>query len=611
MISVENLSKAYGARVLLNDISFRVNKGERVGLIGRNGHGKTTLMRIMTGEEEPDEGSLNIPKNYLIGYLKQTLDFKMNTAIEEASLGLREDERDQTWKAEKILTGLGFSEADLYKKPSEFSGGYQVRLNLVKLLLSEPDMLLLDEPTNYLDITSIRWLEGFLLKWKGELVLITHDRSFMDSVVTHTLGIHRQKVKKIQGNTDKFYEQVEQEEEIYEKTRQNEELKRKEIEQFITRFKSKASMASRAQSRVKALEKMGKMDKLDNIEDLEFSFKYLPIHAKELINVKNISFGYDKDKPLFKDFSITIGANDKICIIGKNGKGKTTLLKNISGLLQPDSGEISNHANMKAGIYEQTNVVSLGMNNTIEQELMNVDYYVDKQKARDVAGTMMFSGDDALKKISVLSGGEKSRVMLAKTILQPSNIIFLDEPSNHLDMQSCDSLNEAIYEFKGSIVMVTHNEMFLKSFAKRLIVFRNGGLEVFEGTYDEFLEKVGWGEDEETETAAPTNSMNRKELRKLRADINSEKNKVIKPLEAKVKKLEKAIEETEVKIDSLNTKLIEASNEGDPEAIGRCSKELDNAKIFAEKSFEQLLEATHTLEEQTAFFEDKLKQIDN
>ncbi len=197
MISVENLSKAYGARVLLNEVSFRINKGERVGLIGRNGHGKTTLMRILTGEEEQDDGNLNIPKNYSIGYLKQQLDFTMDTAVEEASLGLREDERDQTWKAEKILTGLGFTDADLYKKPSEFSGGYQVRLNLVKLLLSEPDLLMLDEPTNYLDITSIRWLEDFLLKWKGgELILITHDRSFMDKVVTHTLGIHRQKVKK-------------------------------------------------------------------------------------------------------------------------------------------------------------------------------------------------------------------------------------------------------------------------------------------------------------------------------------------------------------------------------------------------------------------------------
>ncbi|PLX69565.1 MAG: ABC transporter ATP-binding protein [Denitrovibrio sp.] len=610
MISVENLSKAYGPRVLLDDISFRVNKGERVGLIGRNGHGKTTLMRILTGEEEQDDGKLNIPKNYIIGYLKQQLDFTMETAVEEASLGLREDERDQTWKAEKILTGLGFSEVDLYKKPTEFSGGYQVRLNLVKLLLSEPDLLMLDEPTNYLDITSIRWLESFLLKWKGELILITHDRSFMDKVVTHTLGIHRQKVKKILGDTDKFYEQVATEEEVYEKTRQNEDQKRKEMEQFVTRFKSKASLASRAQSRVKALEKMGKMDKLEDIEDLTFKFNYEMIRSKELLTAKNITFGYDKENPLFKDFSITIGVNDKICIIGKNGKGKTTLLKNLCGILKPDSGEIVNHPNLKKGIYEQTNVVSLGMNNTIEQELMNVDYDVDKQKARNVAGTMMFSGDDALKKITVLSGGEKSRVMLAKTILKPSNVIFLDEPSNHLDMQSCDSLNEAIFQFKGSIVMVTHNEMFLRSFAKRLIIFRNGGLEVFEGTYDEFLKKVGWGDDEETVVAAPTNSMNRKELRKLRAEINTVKNKVIKPLEDKVKKLEKAIEETEVIIDSLNEKLITASNEGDADAIANCSKELGEAKALSEKSLEELMELTEELEVKTAEYEEKLKKLD-
>ncbi|PLX66425.1 MAG: ABC transporter ATP-binding protein [Denitrovibrio sp.] len=609
MISVENLSKAYGARVLLKDISFRINQGERVGLIGRNGHGKTTLMRILTGEEEQDDGNINIPKNYLIGYLKQQLDFKMNTALEEASLGLREYESDQTWKAEKILTGLGFSDADMNKNPNEFSGGYQVRLNLVKLLLSEPDLLLLDEPTNYLDITSIRWLEDFLLNWKGELVLITHDRSFMDKVVTHTLGIHRMKVKKIQGDTEKFYEQVELEEEIYEKTRQNEEQKRKEMELFVTRFKSKASLASRAQSRVKALEKIGKMDKLETIEDLEFSFKYSPIHAKELVNVRNISFGYDKQKPLFKDFSITIGSNEKICIIGKNGKGKTTLLKNICGLLKPDTGEVSTHDKLVSGIYEQTNIVRLGLNNTIEQELMEVDYYVDKQKARDVAGTMMFSGDDALKKISVLSGGEKSRVMLAKTILQPSNIIFLDEPTNHLDMQSCDSLLEAIDDFKGSVVMVTHNELFLRTFAERLIVYREGGFEIFEGTYDEFLEKVGWGDEEETEVSTPTNSMNRKELRKLRADINAEKNKILKPLEDKTKKLEKDLEVTEIKIDDLNNMLVEASNKGDSEAIAKLSKELDAMKAFAEKGLEQLLEATEELENKTASYEEKLTSL--
>lgn len=609
MISIENLSKSYGARTLFSDISFRVNAREKVGLVGRNGHGKTTLMRILTGEQEQDSGSINIPKNYSIGYLKQQLDFSMDTAVKEAASGLKEEERDQLWKAEKILSGLGFTEEDYEKNPSEFSGGYQVRLNLAKLLLSEPDLLLLDEPTNYLDITSIRWLEDFLLKWKGELVLITHDRSFMDRVVTHILGIHRHKVKKIAGTTEKFYEQVAAEEEIYEKTRVNDEQKRKEMELFITRFRAKARLAGMVQSRVKTLAKMEKKDKLDEIEDLEFRFNHTTLRAKELLTAKSVCFGYEKDKQLIKDFSITIGSNEKICIVGKNGRGKTTLLKLLCGLTEPDSGEISPHAKLKAGVYEQTNVMRLGAGNTIEQELIETDGSVDRQAARDAAGTMMFSGDDALKKISVLSGGEKSRIMLAKTILQPSNILFLDEPTNHLDMQSCDSLLAAIDEFKGTVVMVTHNEMFLNALAERLIVFRNGGIEVFEGTYDDFLSKSGWQDDDIREASAPTSSLNRKELRKMRADIMSEKNRVLKPLEEKVKNLEKELEETELKIDSLNDSLVDASNSGDADAIARLSKELDEAKTFSESGLEKLLELTEELEEKTAHYDGRLEEL--
>lgn len=608
MISVDNLSKAYGARVLFSKISFKVNKGERIGLVGRNGHGKTTLMRIMTGEQEQDEGTINIPRNYTLGYLQQVIDFKHKTAREEAASGLKEAERDDVWKAEKILSGLGFSDDDMEKSPSEFSGGYQVRLNLAKLLLSEPDMLLLDEPTNYLDITSIRWLEQFLVKWKGELVLITHDREFMDRVVTHTLGIHRMLVRKIKGDTDKFYAQIATDEEIYEKTRQNEDQKRKEIELFVARFKSKASLASRVQSRVKFLDKMGKREKLANIEDLDFCFNYSQIKAKELIKVTDVTFGYDKENPLIRDFNITIGADEKICIIGKNGKGKTTLLKLLCGIFEPDSGEIAPHSQLKAAVYEQTNVQRLGLNNTIEQELIEVDYSIDRQKARDAAGTMMFSGDDALKKIAVLSGGEKSRVMLAKAILQPANIIFLDEPTNHLDMQSCDSLLEAVDEFRGTVVMVTHNEMFLKAIAERLIVFSNDSIEVFEGGYEEFLEKVGWQEDFNDKQSAPAVG-NKKELRRIRSEIIAEKNKVLKPIQDRHDKLEKDIAITENIIDVLNKKLIDASKSGNAQEIAKSSKALDEAKKSVDDMFEELVTLTDKLEELTAVYEERLNQV--
>ena len=215
MLKIENLSKSYGSQALFNEVSVNINRGERVGLVGRNGHGKTTLLRLLTGEETPDSGNISIPRGYRVGYLRQQLDFTCPTVLEEASLGLGEDEKDQTWRAEKVLAGLGFSIEDMARPAEVFSGGYQVRLNLARLLVSEPDLLLLDEPTNFLDIVAIRWLNKFLLSWKGELLVITHDRSFMDAVTTHIMGIHRQKVRKIPVDTGKFYSQIAMEEQVH------------------------------------------------------------------------------------------------------------------------------------------------------------------------------------------------------------------------------------------------------------------------------------------------------------------------------------------------------------------------------------------------------------
>ncbi|MBW1814855.1 MAG: ABC-F family ATP-binding cassette domain-containing protein, partial [Deltaproteobacteria bacterium] len=272
MIRAENLTKGYGDYTLFDAASFNINKGERVGLVGRNGHGKTTLFRMIYGEEKWDSGSIVVPKNYRVGYVKQKIEFTRKTVLEEGMTGLSAGEKDHFWKVEKILAGLGFSNTDMQRHPEEFSGGYQVRLNLAKVLVAEPDLLLLDEPTNYLDITSIRWIEHFLLRWPHELILITHDRSFMDKIVTHVMGIHRRKMRKIAGATEKYYVQLAQDEEIYEKTRANDEKRRKEIEQFITRFRAKARLANMVQSRVKTLSKMEKKEKLEKIKTLEFSF---------------------------------------------------------------------------------------------------------------------------------------------------------------------------------------------------------------------------------------------------------------------------------------------------------------------------------------------------
>ncbi|HSO18698.1 MAG TPA: ABC-F family ATP-binding cassette domain-containing protein, partial [Desulfosarcina sp.] len=493
MISIDNVHKSFGGRVLFDGVSFKINAKERVGLVGRNGHGKSTLFRIIVGKEGYDEGAVTMPKGYRIGYVEQHIRFTESTVLAEGMRGLTAAERDHHWKVEKILAGLGFSDGDMVRSPHDFSGGFQVRLNLAKVLVSEPDLLLLDEPTNYLDITSIRWIENFLSAWPHELMLITHDRGFMDKLVTHTVGIHRKKARKIPGNTEKYYEQIAQDEEIYEKTRLNDERREKEIRLFISRFRAKARLANMVQSRVKTLAKMEKKDKLEKIKGLEFSFRSKPYKAKQVLTADDLSFGWGAQKPLFTGLSFSMQAGERICIVGKNGKGKTTLLKVLAGRLDPATGSVVYNPQVEAGLFEQTNVQSLVDSRTVEEEILYAQPDVDRQKARNICGAMMFEGDNALKKIGVLSGGEKSRVMLGKLLVTPVNLHMLDEPTNHLDMDACDALLAAIDNFEGALIMVTHNEMFLHALADRLIVFDDLGAQVFDGGYQEFLEKGGWG----------------------------------------------------------------------------------------------------------------------
>ena len=322
MIQVSSLSKELGSRILFSDISFAMNKNEKLGLVGRNGCGKSTLFKMIKGELECDSGVISIPKNYSIGYLRQHLEFTKGTVLEECMQVLTKEEQFDNYKAEKILFGLGFSEADLNRNPLEFSGGFQIRINLTKILLEGHNLLLLDEPTNYLDIVSMRWLEGFLARYDGEVILITHDRGFMDKVCTHTMGIHRQGLVKIQGDFAKYQTKLLEEETVYENTRLNQEKKRKEMEAFITRFKAKASKASQAQSRQKLLDKMEEMNALENIRSLDFKFNYKEFNAKVMLQASDLSFGYTPDKTLFDKLNFTIGARDKNCHYWKERKGQ-------------------------------------------------------------------------------------------------------------------------------------------------------------------------------------------------------------------------------------------------------------------------------------------------
>jgi ATP-binding cassette subfamily F protein 3 len=609
MIAVENLSKSYGAQVLFDRISFKINRRERVGLVGRNGHGKTTLFRMVAGLESPDSGSVSIPKNYRIGYVEQEPVFGEKTVIDEAVLGLPAPERSRTWRAEKILGGLGFEERDLGRPPRELSGGFQVRLNLAKILLGDFDLLLLDEPNNYLDVTSIRWLERFLKGWPGEFMLITHDRSFMDSVVTHVLGIHRRKVRKMPGDTGKYYAQIAQDEETYEKTRLNDERKRKEIELFISQFRAKAQLVGLVQSRIKTLSKMKKREKLEKIATLDFEFAARPYHGKYVLNLSDVHFSYDPAKPLIRNFSVSVGAHDRICVIGKNGKGKTTLLKLMAGVLEPLAGEVSRPVNIAAGYFEQSYVAGLDESRTVLDEITTADPNRDPGRSRAICGAMLFEQDEALKKIGILSGGEKSRVVLGKLIATPFNLLLLDEPSNHLDMESNDALLAALDNFDGAVVMVTHNEMFLHALAERLIVFQGDRLIVYEGDYQRFLEKVGWQEEGEGLRPAKSKEKERpsqKDLRKLRSGVLSERARALRPLEKRADEAEAEIEAKERELESLNTEVIEAAEGKKGQEIVEISRRMHRLKEEIDFLYGELDTLTRDIEETKAHYDREL-----
>ena len=617
MIQVSNLSKAYGTQVVFDDVGFTVNAGERIGLVGRNGSGKTTLLRMITGEAKPDAGAISIPNNYRIGYLSQHLQFSEDSVLGEACLGLPpvEDERDESYKAEAVLMGLGFSMEDFLRQPADLSGGFQVRLNLAKLLVSEPNLLLLDEPTNYLDIVSIRWLTRFLKEWKGELILITHDREFMDGVTTHTMGIHRNKMRKMAGPTDKYYLQILTEEEVYEQTRLNEEKKRTETEQFINRFRAQATRARLVQSKIKSLQRHERLEKMSAIKDLEFAFVAAPFTGKCLIEAKDISFSFAPEgPPLIDGLNLTVGKKDRIAVIGRNGKGKTTLLNLLAGELQPLTGEVSHHAQLKLAYFGQTNIQRLSPEKTVEEEILDVQPDHNRGAARKVCGIMMFEGDSALKKVSVLSGGEKSRALLGKLIVSPANLLLLDEPTNHLDMESVDSLLAAIDAFKGAVVIVTHSEMILSAIASRLIVFDEGKVTLFEGTYQDFLDKGGWKDEtvpfrSVQHSGQKGNGTRRKDLKRIKAEVINNRSRALSPLQARISQVEEEITLLEQGLGQDTQALIDASVKGEGESIRLLTGAIHESRKKIDTLFDELEMLTDQLAAKSREFEERLEAL--
>ncbi|UCD78554.1 MAG: ATP-binding cassette domain-containing protein, partial [Desulfobacterales bacterium] len=415
------------------------------------------------------------------------------------------------------------------------------------------------------------------------------------------------------------YDQIAQDEEVYEKTRINDERRRKEIQQFISRFRAKARLANLVQSRIKTLKKMEKKEKLEAFKFLDFSFRSSPFPGKQVLSARKLTFGYTAQEQIVKNFNITVGAGERICVVGKNGKGKTTLLKLLAGGLVPQSGKVECHPATIKGFFEQTNVESLVDTRTVEEEILYSHSDIDRQRARNICGAMMFSGDDALKKISVLSGGEKSRVMLGRLLATPVNLLLLDEPTNHLDIESCDALLAAIDLFEGTVIMVTHNEMFLHTLAERLIVFQNDKIEIFDGRYQEFLEKGGWddensagpnGRPKSTFKTAETKQA-RKELRRKRSEIINLRSKTLKPLEKRIKSIESNIEAREIELDRLNQSMQQASQDQNGVRIAELSRSIHACQTAIDELFDELEAVTDEVETQHAVFDRELRQLED
>lgn len=592
MINVEGLSIAFHGNTLIEKAIFALQRRERVGFVGRNGSGKTTFFRLLTGEEAADTGTISIQKDYTIGVLQQHIRFTQPTLIEEAALGLRPEDRDHLYKIEMILFGLGFKEKDLYSPPEKFSGGYQLRLHLAKVLVSEPDCLLLDEPTNYLDIVSIRWFARFLQQWKGEFVLISHDREFMDSVTTHTMGIHRQQLRKMKGTSVEFFEKILQEEEIHGRTAQNMEKKREKLQSFVDRFGAKASKATQAESKRKMIERIPVLEQLKAIYQLDFHFNEAAFNAKRMLEANHVNFAYHPEEgpTIVEDLTLEIEKGERIAFIGKNGRGKSTLLKLLAKELEPLDGSIKHSENLRIGYFGQTNISRLHPQNSVEDEVSASNPSLNRTQVKAICGMMMFSGDMASKPTSMLSGGEKSRVLLGKILATPCNLLLLDEPTHHLDMESIEALIDALEDFEGAVIIVTHSELILNRLnLNKIVICHEGTQELILGDYEEFLAKGGWGDKgEKSSSKAAKKPSDQREQRQQRAILVAERAKALKPLDASIEKMEQQISKLEKELHDSHTSLVELSQAGTGQEIQALSKKIATHQTKVDALYVQL-----------------------
>ncbi|MDH8701435.1 ATP-binding cassette subfamily F protein 3 [Dysgonomonadaceae bacterium PH5-43] len=603
MYSVESLTVSFGSFNLLDDIGFVVDKKDKIALVGKNGAGKSTLLKIFAGKQEPSKGRIGMPKEATIGYLPQQMQLKdENSVRDEAALAYehiqkmeaeldslnnqlaeREDYESDSYhqliekithlnellimegvsnvqaEVEKTLLGLGFTRNDFDRPTNEFSGGWRMRIELAKILLRKPDILLLDEPTNHLDIESIQWLENFLATQANAVILVSHDRAFIDNVTNRTIEISLGKVYDYRVNYSKYVELRKERREQQLRAYENQRKQIEDTEDFIERFRYKSSKAIQVQSRVKQLEKIERIeiDEEDN-STLRLKFPPAPRSGSYPVIVENLAKRYG-DHLVFSNATFTINRGDKIAFVGKNGEGKSTLVKCIMDQITYE-GKLELGHNVKIGYFAQNQADLMDEKLTVFQTIDNVAVGDIRTKIRDILGAFMFGGEASDKKIQVLSGGERTRLAMIKLLLEPVNLLILDEPTNHLDMRSKDVLKEALKEFDGTVILVSHDREFLSGLVDKVYEFGNKQVKEHLGGIYEFLERKRIENLNELEYKTTTQTKENKTVEiiseaKLSYEERKEQQRQIKRLEKQIEDAEKTISSLEEEIQKLEVQL--------------------------------------------------------
>ncbi|MEJ2054116.1 MAG: ABC-F family ATP-binding cassette domain-containing protein [Calditrichaceae bacterium] len=600
MLQLQNISYAIGDNYLIHNAQWIINPKKRVALIGPNGAGKTTLFRIIAGEIVNYGGRIIKPKDYEIGYLPQEeliihkgsvlgialeghreiLDIeeemdKIHKALADTSLSDNKNNLDRLGilesrykllggyelesQTKKILSGLGFSESDFHRPIAEMSGGWRMRAFLARLLIQEPDLLLLDEPTNHLDLESLEWIESYLKNFSGSMVIISHDRFFIDRLADEIVELERGKLTHYAGGY-KFYKQkkeLEQDQLIKKWEEQKEERAR--IQRFIDRFRYKNTTASQVQSRIKMLEKMENIELPETAKTIHFKITADMVSYREALKIKNMYFRYD-DNWVLHDINLDMYRGEKVALVGVNGAGKTTLTRLISGELQPQKGEIKLGERVHVGYYAQHQIDTLNLENTIYTEVEEHAARSFHPKLRDILGIFRFTGEEIDKRINVLSGGEKARVSLAKILLSPGNFLIMDEPTNHLDLTSKEALEQALKDYDGTLLLISHDRYFLDRLVSRVIELKDGRLNEYEGNYSDYLSKrdsIQTSAADKTFKQTKENSGSEarsgrqkktKEQKQKEAEARQAVSKKRNKLQEDIEQIEETIEKLEIKI---------------------------------------------------------------